>query len=116
VIIDPGQCFGRKVKITPLMCRLLFISKPHLSDITDPLSLSLSVSSSIGESQWELELFALQESNAKLVQALHESNVTVEQWKKQLTAYKEETEKLRERVRKGSRGRGAGGRGQGAGL
>ncbi|XP_041060692.1 homer protein homolog 3-like [Carcharodon carcharias] len=53
---------------------------------------------SIGESQWELELFALQESNAKLVQALHESNVTVEQWKKQLTAYKEETEKLRDRV------------------
>ncbi|XP_078054612.1 homer protein homolog 3-like isoform X3 [Mustelus asterias] len=53
---------------------------------------------SIGESQWELELFALQESNAKLVQALHESNVTVEQWKKQLTAYKEETEKLRDRI------------------
>ncbi|XP_072338528.1 homer protein homolog 3-like isoform X3 [Scyliorhinus torazame] len=52
---------------------------------------------SIGESPWELELFALQESNAKLVQALHESNVTVEQWKKQLTAYKEETDKLRDR-------------------
>ncbi|XP_072338525.1 homer protein homolog 3-like isoform X1 [Scyliorhinus torazame] len=53
---------------------------------------------SIGESPWELELFALQESNAKLVQALHESNVTVEQWKKQLTAYKEETDKLRDRI------------------
>ncbi|XP_060701946.1 homer protein homolog 3-like [Hemiscyllium ocellatum] len=59
---------------------------------------TLFAQGSIGESQWELELFALQESNAKLVQALHESNVTVEQWKKQLSAYKEETEKLRDRV------------------
>uniref|UniRef100_A0A4W3HSB2 Homer scaffold protein 3b n=1 Tax=Callorhinchus milii TaxID=7868 RepID=A0A4W3HSB2_CALMI len=54
--------------------------------------------SSVCEPQWEMELFGLQESNAKLVQALHESNVNVEQWKKQLSAYKEETEKLRERV------------------
>ncbi|XP_032902899.1 homer protein homolog 3 isoform X1 [Amblyraja radiata] len=53
---------------------------------------------SICEPQWELELLSLQESNGKLVQALHESNITVEQWKKQLAAYKEEAEKLRDRV------------------
>ncbi|XP_062888654.1 homer protein homolog 3-like isoform X2 [Mobula hypostoma] len=59
---------------------------------------SLFSQGSISEPQWELELLALQESNGKLVQALHESNITVEQWKKQLAAYKEEAEKLRDRV------------------
>ncbi|XP_059847303.1 homer protein homolog 3-like isoform X2 [Hypanus sabinus] len=59
---------------------------------------SLFSQGSISEPHWELELLALQESNGKLVQALHESNITVEQWKKQLAAYKEEAEKLRDRV------------------
>lgn len=47
----------------------------------------------------ETELFTLQDSNAKLVAALHEANANVEQWKKQLAAYQDETERLREQVR-----------------
>lgn len=46
----------------------------------------------------EAELFTLQDSNSKLVAALHEANANVEQWKKQLAAYQEETERLREQV------------------
>ncbi|XP_072306396.1 homer protein homolog 1-like isoform X2 [Eucyclogobius newberryi] len=46
----------------------------------------------------EAELFSLQDSNSKLVAALHEANANVEQWKKQLAAYQEETERLREQV------------------
>ncbi|XP_064424482.1 homer protein homolog 3 isoform X2 [Latimeria chalumnae] len=52
---------------------------------------------SVCEVQWEAEFFTLQDSNSKLVAALHEANANVEQWKKQLAAYQEETEKLRER-------------------
>uniref|UniRef100_A0A673GVR9 Homer protein homolog 3-like n=1 Tax=Sinocyclocheilus rhinocerous TaxID=307959 RepID=A0A673GVR9_9TELE len=47
----------------------------------------------------ESELFTLQDSNAKLVAALHEANANVEQWKKQLVAYQEETERLRDQVK-----------------
>lgn len=46
----------------------------------------------------ESELFTLQDSNSKLVAALHEANANVEQWKKQLAAYQEETERLRDQV------------------
>ncbi|XP_016142461.1 homer protein homolog 3-like [Sinocyclocheilus grahami] len=52
--------------------------------------------SSICEMNLESELFTLQDSNAKLVAALHEANANVEQWKKQLAAYQEETERLRD--------------------
>lgn len=52
----------------------------------------------------EAELFTLQDSNAKLVAALQEANANVEQWKKQLLAYQEETERLREQVRATRRG------------
>uniref|UniRef100_A0A3B4AX08 Uncharacterized protein n=1 Tax=Periophthalmus magnuspinnatus TaxID=409849 RepID=A0A3B4AX08_9GOBI len=48
-------------------------------------------------SHWA-ELFSLQDSNSKLVAALHEANANVEQWKKQLAAYQEETERLRDQV------------------
>lgn len=54
--------------------------------------------SSICELNLEAELFTLQDSNSKLVAALHEANANVEQWKKQLAAYQEETERLREQV------------------
>lgn len=47
----------------------------------------------------ESELFTLQDSNSKLVAALHEANANVEQWKKQLMAYQEETARLRDQVR-----------------
>ncbi|KAL8177727.1 UNVERIFIED_CONTAM: hypothetical protein K2H54_017472 [Gekko kuhli] len=50
---------------------------------------------SVCEVQWEAEFFTLQDSNSKLVAALHEANANVEQWKKQLAAYQEETEVLR---------------------
>ncbi|XP_066551434.1 homer protein homolog 3 [Amia ocellicauda] len=53
---------------------------------------------SICEMNWEAELFTLQDSNTKLVAALHEANANVEQWKKQLAAYQDETERLREQV------------------
>ncbi|XP_026132960.1 homer protein homolog 3-like isoform X2 [Carassius auratus] len=53
---------------------------------------------SICEMNLESELFTLQDSNAKLVAALHEANANVEQWKKQLAAYQEETERLRDQV------------------
>lgn len=46
----------------------------------------------------EAELFTLQDSNAKLVAALQEANGSVEQWKKQLAEYQEETDRLRDQV------------------
>uniref|UniRef100_A0A4W5LAF3 Homer scaffold protein 3 n=1 Tax=Hucho hucho TaxID=62062 RepID=A0A4W5LAF3_9TELE len=60
---------------------------------------SLPMSSrSICEINLEAELFTLQDSNSKLVSALHEANNNVQQWKKQLAAYQEETERLRDQV------------------
>ncbi|KAH0625764.1 hypothetical protein JD844_033995 [Phrynosoma platyrhinos] len=53
---------------------------------------------SVCEVQWEAEFFTLQDNNNKLVAALREANANVEQWKKQLAAYQEETETLRLRV------------------
>ncbi|XP_065118420.1 homer protein homolog 3 [Paramisgurnus dabryanus] len=53
---------------------------------------------SICEMNLEAELFTLQDSNAKLVAALHEANTNVDQWKKQLAAYQEETDRLRDQV------------------
>lgn len=53
---------------------------------------------SVCEVQWEAEFFTLQDNNNKLVAALREANANVEQWKKQLAAYQEETESLRLRV------------------
>ncbi|XP_067085684.1 homer protein homolog 3-like isoform X2 [Osmerus mordax] len=53
---------------------------------------------SICEINLEAELFTLQDSNAKLVAALHEANSGAEQWKKQLAEYQEETERLRDQV------------------
>lgn len=62
------------------------------------ISFFCSFSRSICEINLEAELFSLQDSNSKLVAALHEANANVEQWKKQLAAYQEETERLREQV------------------
>lgn len=53
---------------------------------------------SVCEINLEAELFTLQDSNAKLVVALQEANSSVEQWKKQLAEYQEETDRLREQV------------------
>ena len=48
-------------------------------------------------------MFTLQDSNAKLVAALHEANSGAEEWKKQLAEYQEETDRLRDQVRRRSR-------------
>ncbi|XP_047443483.1 homer protein homolog 3b isoform X2 [Mugil cephalus] len=53
---------------------------------------------SMCEINLEAELFTLQDSNAKLVAALQEANSSVEQWKKQLAEYQEETDHLRDQV------------------
>ncbi|KAK2874454.1 hypothetical protein QQF64_003552 [Cirrhinus molitorella] len=53
---------------------------------------------SICERNSEAELFSLRDSNAKLVAALHEANSSIDQWKKQLSEYQEETDRLREQV------------------
>ncbi|XP_034386252.1 homer protein homolog 3-like isoform X2 [Cyclopterus lumpus] len=53
---------------------------------------------SMCEINLEAELFTLQDSNSKLVEALQEANGSVEQWKKQLAEYQEETDRLREQV------------------
>ncbi|XP_042371152.1 homer protein homolog 3-like isoform X2 [Plectropomus leopardus] len=53
---------------------------------------------SVCEINLEAELFTLQDSNAKLVEALQEANSSVEQWKKQLAEYQEETDRLRDQV------------------
>lgn len=63
------------------------------------LSASLFVSfRSICEMNLDAELFTLQDNNSRLVAALHEANANVEQWKKQLVAYQEETQRLRDQV------------------
>lgn len=78
--------------MTSLFLKLLhFISGPKVFRLCIPLR-------SICELNLEAELFTLQDSNSKLVAALHEANANVEQWKKQLAAYQEETERLREQV------------------
>ncbi|XP_053178052.1 homer protein homolog 3-like [Scomber japonicus] len=53
---------------------------------------------SVCDINMEAELFTLQDSNAKLVEALQEANSSVEQWKKQLAEYQEETDRLRDQV------------------
>ncbi|TNM87771.1 hypothetical protein fugu_005992 [Takifugu bimaculatus] len=53
---------------------------------------------SMCEINLEAELFTLQDSNAKLVEALQEANSSVEQWKKQLSEYQEETDRLRDQT------------------
>ncbi|XP_017572077.1 homer protein homolog 3b [Pygocentrus nattereri] len=53
---------------------------------------------SVCEGNMEAELYTLQESNSKLVAALHEANCSIEQWKKQLAEYQKETDRLREKV------------------
>ncbi|XP_043108708.1 homer protein homolog 3b isoform X2 [Puntigrus tetrazona] len=53
---------------------------------------------SICERNSDGELFSLRDSNAKLVSALHEANSNIDQWKKQLVEYQEETDRLRDQV------------------
>uniref|UniRef100_A0A8C0XL61 WH1 domain-containing protein n=1 Tax=Castor canadensis TaxID=51338 RepID=A0A8C0XL61_CASCN len=58
----------------------------------------LRLRSSVGEVQWEVEFFALQDSNDKLAGALREANAAAAQWRQQLEAQRAEAERLRQRV------------------
>lgn len=48
--------------------------------------------------KWETELQTLRESNARLTTALQESAASIEHWKKQFSACKEENDQLRSKV------------------
>ncbi|XP_062869498.1 homer protein homolog 3-like [Trichomycterus rosablanca] len=60
--------------------------------------MKMHLKGSVCEENMETELNTLRESNAQLVAALHEANSSIEQWKKQLTEYQQETDRLREQV------------------
>lgn len=54
--------------------------------------------SSSNVKKWETELQTLRESNARLTTALQESAASIEHWKKQFSACKEENDQLRSKV------------------
>lgn len=54
--------------------------------------------SSTNVKKWETELQSLRESNARLSTALQESAASIEHWKKQFSACKEENDQLRGKV------------------
>ncbi|XP_041751734.1 homer protein homolog 3 isoform X2 [Coregonus clupeaformis] len=103
--IAAPQDLGDELQSPPVMCvngpeDKMFRSQSAditLSSEKERIKKMLS-EGSICEMNLEAELFTLQDSNSKLVAALHEANTNVEQWKKQLAAYQEETEKLRDQV------------------
>ncbi|XP_021445469.2 homer protein homolog 3 isoform X1 [Oncorhynchus tshawytscha] len=100
-----SQDLGDELQSPPVMCvngpeDKMFRSQSAditLSSEKERIKKMLS-EGSICEMNLEAELFTLQDSNSKLVSALHEANNNVQQWKKQLAAYQEETERLRDQV------------------
>lgn len=103
--IAAPQDLGDELQSPPVMCvngpeDKMFRSQSAditLSSEKERIKKMLS-EGSICEMNLEAELFTLQDSNSKLVSALHEANNNVQQWKKQLAAYQEETERLRDQV------------------
>ncbi|KAL0966644.1 hypothetical protein UPYG_G00297800 [Umbra pygmaea] len=103
--IAAPQDLGDELQSPPVMCvngpeEKMFRSQSAditLSSEKERIKKMLS-EGSVCDMNLEAELFGLQDSNSKLVAALHEANNNVEQWKKQLTAYQEETERLRDQV------------------
>lgn len=75
-----------------------FVAMANQSESIENAAFPRPVRRSMCEINLEAELFTLQDSNAKLVVALQESNSSVEQWKKQLAEYQEETDRLRHQV------------------
>lgn len=53
-----------------------------------------------------MELSTLKNNNARLTAALQESTANVEEWKKQLQAYKEENQRMKQRVLEAEAARG----------
>ena len=58
-----------------------------------------SMCSSANAKKWEIELQTLKNNNVRLTTALQESTANVEEWKKQLAMYKEESARMKKRVR-----------------
>lgn len=48
--------------------------------------------------KWEQDIQTLRSNNQRLTTALQESNINVEEWKKQLATYKEENAKMKAKV------------------
>ncbi|XP_010768765.1 homer protein homolog 3-like [Notothenia coriiceps] len=94
---DAARLAREKSQDKELANTALSIAAPQFSQrlVSDELQ---SPHRSICEMNLDTELFTLQDSNTKLVAALHEANANVEQWKKQLAAYQEETDRLREQL------------------
>ena len=55
--------------------------------------------SSANAKKWEIELQTLKNNNVRLTTALQESTANVEEWKKQLAMYKEESTRMKKRVK-----------------
>ena len=60
--------------------------------------LPFGIISSVNAKKWEADLQTLRNNNARLTSALQESTANIEEWKKQLAAYKDETLKLKAKV------------------
>ncbi len=56
--------------------------------------------------KWEVELATLTSNNTRLTAALTESKGNVEEWKRQLQAYKEENQRLKQRALEAEAARG----------
>jgi len=54
--------------------------------------------SSSNAKKWEQDMQILRNNNARLTNALQESNTNVEEWKVQLATYKEENNQLKAKV------------------
>jgi len=54
--------------------------------------------SSSNAKKWEQDMQTLRSNNQRLTTALQESNVNVEEWKKQLAAYKDENARMKTKV------------------
>ncbi|KAG7275265.1 hypothetical protein CRUP_034992, partial [Coryphaenoides rupestris] len=70
----------------------------QLSSEKDRIKKMLSEGSVSSEVLLETELFSLQDSNAKLLSALHEAHSSGQMWRKQLEEYQEQTDHLRDQV------------------
>ena len=54
--------------------------------------------SSANAKKWEIELQTLKNNNARLTAALQESTANVDEWKRQLAAYKDESSRMKKKV------------------
>ena len=69
-----------------------------MNEVSAPSSGPLVLFSSANAKKWEVELNTLKNNNARLTAALQESTTNVDEWKRQLQAYKDENIKLKTKV------------------